>query len=138
MKRSKLVKHTQCRPRWRIVSMLLPLCFLAVMQPGNAMEKGEYPAPALDKFQPAGESEADVDADGVNDSLIRRYTSEAGESVFSLSTGDRLWAWSIAVPDAGGQLDQTQSYLIRDSNCDGVFDQKYATDEDFELPACLK
>jgi hypothetical protein len=101
------------------------------------MEKGEYPAPALDQFQPAGESEDDVDGDGVNETLIRRYINEAGESIFSLTTGDRLWAWSIAIP-VGGQLDPTKSYLIRDSKCDGVFDEKYATDEDVQIPACLK
>jgi hypothetical protein len=137
MKTSILVSRAHCCPRWRIVSTLVPLCFIAVVQPGYTMEKGEYPAPALDQFQPAGESEDDVDGDGVNETLIRRYINEAGESIFSLTTGDRLWAWSIAIP-VGGQLDPTKSYLIRDSKCDGVFDEKYATDEDVQIPACLK
>ena len=137
MKTSIPVSAAHCHLQWSIVSLLLPLCFFALLQPAHALEKGEYPAPALDQFQPADESGADVDGDGVNESLIKRYTNEAGESLFSFTTGDRVWAWSFAIV-VGDQLDPTKSYLIRDNNCDGVFDEKYRTDEDFQIPACLK
>jgi len=135
MKRSILASRAHRYPRWRIVSTLVPLCFIAVLQPGYTMEKGEYPAPTLDTYQPAGES--DADGDGVNKTLIRRYINETGESIFSLTTKDRVWAWSFTVA-VGDQLDPTRSYIIRDSDCDGVFDEKYGTTEDFQVPACLK
>jgi hypothetical protein len=137
MKTNSPVDQIHCRAGWRIFSIPALLGLTLALQPAAAMEKGEYPAPALDKFQPAGESEADVNGDGVNESLIRRYVSEAGIVVFSLSTGDRLWAWSMAATE-GEALDPSKSYVIRDSNCDGVFDEKYGAQEDFAIPACVK
>lgn len=137
MKTDSPVDQIHCRTGWRIFSIPALLGLALALQPVAAVEKGEYPAPALDTFQPAGESEADVNGDGVNESLIRRYVNEAGIVVFSLGTGDRLWAWSMAATE-GDALDPGKSYVIRDSNCDGVFDEKYGPQEDFEIPACVK
>jgi hypothetical protein len=137
MKTSRLHSQTpRCRVR-RVVAGMTTLCLMLALQPAIAAEQGEYPPPKLDNFQAAGESPADVDGDGANESLIKRYISEAGVTIFSLNTGDRLWAWSVANAE-GDSLDPSKSYVIRDSNCDGVFDKKYGVQEDFEIPACVK
>ena len=137
MKTNSPLGQIHCRTGRRIFSIPALLALTLTLQPVAAAEKGEYPAPALDKFQPAGESEADVNGDGANESLIRRYISEAGIVIFSLSTGEQLWAWSMAATE-GDALDPSKSYVIRDSNCDGVFDEKYGPQEDFEIPSCVK
>lgn len=137
MKGNRLVSQTSCRSRRCSVSIPTAVCLVVGLQSAHAMEKGEYPPPTLDNFQPAGESEADVDGDGVNESLLKRYINEVGGSVLSLTTGDRLWVWSLASAE-GDSLDPSKSYVIRDSNCDGVFDEKYGAQEDFEIPACAK
>ena len=121
----------------RIVSMLVAAVLIALLQPTYAVEKGSYPPPALEQFQPPSESQGDVDGDGVNETLIRRYANQAGDSVFSLTTKDRVWAWGIAMAPAAG-ADPVQPYVIRDSNCDGIFNEKYGMEEDFKIPACLK
>ncbi len=121
----------------RLGLMLALLHFSLTPQPILALEKGQYPAPALEGFQAAGESPADVDTDGVNETVIRRYVSESGDSVFSLVTNDRVWAWSLATV-VGDKLDPARSYVIRDSNCDGIFDEKYGQQEEFQIPPCVK
>jgi hypothetical protein len=103
-----------------------------------AMESGEYPPPDIRQFLLIAEQDGDGDGDGVEETHIRRYMSSAGDRVFSMTTGGRLWAWSLDAHGSAGAADPARDYVIRDSDCDGTFDERYRLDEEFEVPACLK
>ena len=109
--------------------------------PNAAMEKGTYDAPDLGtKFVLINGEYADGDDDGIKETHIVHYQDVAGDKVFSMTTKGRLWAWSLQMQGAGG-ADAGEggwNYVIRDSDCDGAFDERYALDEEFHLPDCLK
>ena len=117
------------------------IVFVAVsaglLSPTIAMEKGDFAAPEMAKYVSVGESDGDGDGDGIKETHITRYRSLAGDRVFSMSSKDTLWAWSL---DTGGDDDGdlNANYVIRDSDCDGVFDERYGIDEEFHVPTCLK
>ena len=114
----------------RNISVLVLLHLLT-----GVVSAGQYAAPDLGGFKLHDERDADGDGDGVNDPHIKRYLNEAGDSVVSMTTNDRLWAWSLdAYDNESGEL----NYVIRDSNCDGVFDEVYSLDNEFHVPDCLK
>jgi len=102
-----------------------------------AMEIGAYQPPDVTAFVLISEEDGDGDGDGVKETHIRRYRNLDGDSIFSLTTKGRLWAWSlesVGSPAISGPRD----YVIRDSDCDGIFDQRYALNEEFHVPDCLK
>lgn len=83
------------------------------------------------------ESDADGDGDGVKETHVRRYKNLAGDKVFSMTTGGRVWAWSLE-SHAGDAKDLTLNYVIRDGDCDGVFEERFGLDAEFQVPDCLK
>jgi hypothetical protein len=52
-----------------------------------------------------------------------------------MTSNGRLWAWSLDTRDDESGV---HNYVIRDSNCDGVFDEVYGLDAEFHVPECLK
>ncbi len=101
------------------------------------METGTYESPDLSRFLLINGEEADGDGDGVKETHIVHYQDVAGDKLFSMSTKDKLWAWSLqSKADKGSE--GGWNYVIRDSNCDGTFDEKYTLDEEFHVPDCLK
>lgn len=103
----------------------------------GAVEHGPgYPAPSLDGYILLEEGDRDGDGDGVKETHVLRYRDLAGDSVFSMTTKGRLWAWSKA--QHGGGTGIEQNYVIRDSDCDGSFDERYGLDEQFHVPGCLQ
>jgi hypothetical protein len=110
--------------------------FVGVPQALVGMEKGEYQAPETEGFVLTGEEDGDGDGDGIKETHIRHYRNLAGDSVFSMTTKDTLWAWSMS-SHGGGGTDPGHNYVIRDSNCDGSFDERYGLDEEFHVPECL-
>jgi hypothetical protein len=119
---------------WKV----LPVFVLAslVASPGllSAATKGVFQAPDITTFILHGESDGDGNGDGVKETHIRRYLNKAGDSVFSMTSGENLWAWSL---NTKGSDDLDINYVIRDSNCDGIFDEKYGLDEEFHVPDCI-
>ncbi len=116
--------------------MFLLISLVASPEALSAATKGVFQAPSIDKFILLGESDGDGDGDGVNETHIRRYMNKLGDSVFSMTSGDKLWAWSLHT--IGSDVaDLEKNYVIRDSNCDGVFDEKYGLQEEFHVPDCL-
>ena len=103
----------------------------------HAVESGVYQAPDLSQFLLVGDEDGDGDGDGVNETRILRYRNLAGYSAFSMTTKDRLWAWSLD-SHGPGEVDPERNYVIRDSDCDGRFDERYGLDEQFHVPDCLK
>ena len=121
---------------WTSLRLLMLLLLVAGSQRLAAAGIGDFQAPVLESFIFHGETDGDGNGDGVNETHIRRYLNQAGDSVFSMTTGDRLWAWSLNTKNSDDS-DQTKNYVIRNSNCDGIFDERYGLDEEFHVPACL-
>jgi len=105
-------------------------------QDATFVEKGMYFKPRLNDFVPHNDYDDDGDGDGVNETHVRRYISSKGDTAFSMTTSDRLWAWSLD-SQGGDDTDIHKNYVIRDSNCDGVFDERYSLNAEFHIPACL-
>jgi hypothetical protein len=103
--------------------------------PAGAANAGQYSPPALDGFTLHNQREADGDGDGKNETHIRHYLNEQGDSLVSMTTRERLWAWSLDTRDNESGV---RNYVIRDSNCDGIFDEVYSLDDEFHVPDCLK
>jgi len=101
-----------------------------------SVEKGTYVEPELDGYALHNESDDDGDGDGINETHVRRYINKAGDTAFSMTTNDKLWAWSLDTK-AGDDSDTSKNYVIRDSNCDGIFDQRYSLNAEFHVPSCL-
>jgi len=108
-------------------------CFLA-LSTGNAIAK-QFEPPKLDGFNMHAERDADGDEDGVNETHIKQYFNTSGDSIVSMTTKGRVWAWSLNTRENDSGV---RNYVIRDSNCDGVFNEVYGLDEDFHVPDCLK
>jgi hypothetical protein len=117
--------------------LLLVLLIPGCSQGGSAVEGARYAPPALDQFLPTSENDADGDGDGVKETHVRHYRSRAGDRLFSMTTRERLWAWSLQ-SHAGDPKDLTRNYVIRDSDCDGSFDERFGLDQEYRVPDCLK
>lgn len=119
-----------------LTTLVLPATCLTVLllQTGAASAK-QYAAPALDGYKLQHEREMDGDGDGVNETSVKKHLNQSGDSIVSMTTKDRLWAWSL---NTHGNDSGIHNYVIRDSNCDGVFDEVYSLDDEFHIPACLK
>ena len=117
-----------------VPALILALAGTAV----HTKEAGTYPAPDMSQFLLVGEEDGDGDGDGVKETHILRYRNVEGDSAFSMTTKDRLWAWSLEAHGGPGEVDLERNYVIRDSNCDGTFDERYSLDEQFHVPVCLK
>ncbi len=96
---------------------------------------GQFSAPDLSGFQQHSERQADGDGDGVKETHIVQYLNPQGDSIVSMTTKGRLWAWSL---ETRNDDSSTRNYVIRDSDCDGVFDEVYGLEDQFHVPECVK
>jgi len=101
-----------------------------------SVEKGMFFKPELNDYALHNESDEDGDGDGVNETHVRRYINSKGDSAFSMTTNDKLWAWSLDTK-AGDDSDIKKNFVIRNSNCDSVFDERYSLNAEYHVPACL-
>lgn len=122
-------------PSW-LYYILITACLLAPFTPAGALETGYFSPPVLDGFSLHREHDGDGDGDGNDETHIRQYYNPAGDSIFNMTTKSRLWAWSRNTP--GNVDDPALNYVIRDSDCDGMFDERYSLDEEYHIPDCLK
>ena len=95
----------------------------------------QFEPPSLEGFELHIERDADGDGDGVNETHIKQHLSQSGDSIVSMTTRDRLWAWSLNTRDNNSGV---RNYVIRDSDCDGIFDEVYSLDDEYHVPDCLK
>jgi hypothetical protein len=100
------------------------------------VEKGMFFKPELNDYALHNEYDDDGDGDGVKETHVRRYINSKGDSAFSLTTNDKLWAWSLDTK-ADDDSDIKKNYVIRNSNCDSVFDERYSLNAEFHVPTCL-
>ena len=95
----------------------------------------QFTPPDLEGFNLHDERDADGDGDGKNETQISQYLNANGDSLASFTSNGRLWAWSLDTRDSDiGPKD----YVIRDSDCDGTFDEVYGLDDEFHVPDCVK
>jgi len=111
------------------------LGFCLVLSSGQAVAVTNFEPPKLDGFNLHAERDADGDKDGVNETHIKQYFNTSGDSIVSMSIKDKVWAWSLNTlnNDSGDK-----NFVIRDSNCDGQFNEVYGLDDEFHVPDCLK
>ena len=116
------------------------LTLLFALASGNvaAMQTGSFEPPNLARFLLISGEDADGDGDGVTETHIVHYQDTAGDKVFSMGTKGRVWAWSLQSPTAEEGAQNFWSYVIRDSDCNGTFDEKYSLEEEFHVPDCVK
>lgn len=115
-----------------MLALVAIIIFVATLQPAMA---GQFEPPSLQGYNLHAERDADGDGDEVNETHIRQYLNATGDSIVSMSSGGRVWAWSLDMRDSEtGE----SNYVIRDSDCDGRFDELYGLDEEFHVPACVK
>lgn len=115
-------------------TLLLACVALQWSLAGHAVAE-QFQPPSLDGFMLHTERDADGDGDGVNETHIRQYLSTNGDSLVSMTTKGVVWAWSM---NSNSSSTGNENYVIRDSNCDGVFNEVYGLDEEFHIPDCLK
>jgi len=118
-----------------LLSVTLSLCLGPSL--AGAVETSVYQAPDMTAFLLISEEDGDGDGDGVKETHIQRYRNLDGDSIFSMTTKGWLWAWSLESVGSSAVLGPG-NYVIRDSNCDGTFDERYALNEEFHVPECLK
>lgn len=95
----------------------------------------EFKPPALEGFNLHDERDADGDGDGKNETRLGQYLNSDGDSLVSFTSKEQVWAWSLDTRDS--EIG-SENYVIRDSNCDGSFDEVYGLDDEFHVPDCLK
>jgi hypothetical protein len=94
-----------------------------------------FTPPALEGFNLHDERDADGDGDGKNETRIGQYLNANGDSLVSFTSNGRVWAWSLDTRDSDIG---PENYVIRDSDCDGTFDEVYGLDDEFLVPDCVK
>lgn len=104
-----------------------------------ASETGVFQPPGLDGYAFVEEKSLDKDEkpDGIRETRLEIYQSRSGEKIGKYVTGGKTWAWAVA-PNRKNVCHYPDNYAIRDSDGDGVFDERYRyCNEDFWLPAFL-
>ena len=126
--------------RLRKTSLTLSLFLLVgILDFGGAMGTAnatQFSPPNLDGYSLTNEHDADGDGDGVKETHVQQYYNTAGDSIYSMTTNGHVWAWSLETKDQ--TTSGPHNYVIRDSDCDGVFDEVYGLDDKYYLPDCVK
>jgi hypothetical protein len=137
-RRYRACGYGQCRGGMRSLSHAAALMLALIVTGGMAVTAvaSQFSPPSLEGFARTDQHDADGDGDGVKETRIQNYSNAAGDSIFSMTTKGRVWAWSLET--RGESTAGPQNYVIRDSNCDGVFDEVYSLDDKFYVPDCLK
>ena len=117
------------------VSLLIIMLSVSLTGMFRVAQASSFTPPDLDGFNLHDERDADGDDDGNNETRLGQYLNSNGDSVVSFTSNQRVWAWSLDTRDdeAG-----PRNYVIRDSNCDGIFDEVYGLDDEFHVPDCVK
>ena len=125
-------KNERYTPRISLLTVILIVSLTGMLQMAQA---APFTPPDLEGFKLHDERDADGDEDGKNETRIGQYLNSNGDSVVSFTSNQRVWAWSLDTRDdeAG-----PRNYVIRDSNCDGTFDEVYGLDDEFHVPDCVK
>jgi hypothetical protein len=114
---------------------ILALASMAMAQNIQAASPSSFTPPDLEGFSLHGENDADGDGDNIDETHIKHYLNSNGDSLVSMSINGVVWAWSL---DTREDESPVSNYVIRDSDCDGIFDEVYSLDDEFHIPDCMK
>ena len=123
----------KCQYKPQPITAIVLTCVLTM--PSAMAAPAQYEPPKLDGFNLHAERDADGDGDGVKETHIKQYFNASGDSIVSMTSKERVWAWSMDKRDNDSAI---KNYVIRDSNCDGVYDEVYSLEQDFHVPDCVK
>jgi hypothetical protein len=122
--------------RLKLIPLLtLGLAWAAIPQQVQAASPSSFTPPDLEGFTLHRENDADGDGDNIDETHIKHYLNSNGDSLVSMSINGVIWAWSLETRDDESGL---RNYVIRDSDCDGIFDEVYGLDDEFHIPDCMK
>jgi hypothetical protein len=113
---------------------ILALLYVAMPQQIQAASPSSFTPPDLEGFNLHRENDADGDGDSIDETHIKQYLNSNGDSLVSMSINGVVWAWSLDTRDDESGV---HNYVIRDSDCDGVFDEVYSLDDEFHIPDCM-
>ena len=119
-------------PRIPLLIIMLIVSMTGMLRVSQA---GQFTPPDLEGFNLHDERDADGDGDGKNETRIKHYLNSNGDSIASFTSNERLWAWSL---DTRDDESGPRNYVIRDSDCDGSFDEVYGLDDEFHVPDCTQ
>lgn len=126
--------------RQDIAGTTLAVILLLTSASGLAFEMGVFEPPSLDGYSLVEEKLLDKDEvkDGIKETRLEKYQSRSGEKIGKYVTGGKNWAWAVA-PNRKDVCHYPDNYVIRDSDGDGVFDERYRfCGEEFWLPTWTK
>jgi hypothetical protein len=115
-----------------LLTIILLVSLTAMLRVAQATT---FTPPALEGFNQHDERDADGDGDGKNETKLGQFLNANGDSIVSFTSNGQVWAWSLDTRDS--EIG-SENYVIRDSDCDGVFDEVYGLDEEFHVPDCVK
>jgi hypothetical protein len=118
-----------------LASLVIAATIAVAGLPATALAT-QFNPPSLDGYSPTDEHDVDGDGDGVKETHVQQYHNAAGDSIYSMTTNGHVWAWSLETK--GESTNGPQNYVIRDSDCDGTFDEVYGLDDKYYLPDCVK
>ena len=125
-------KNKRYLPPLPLLAIILMVSMTGMLQVSQA---AQFTPPELEGFNLHDERDADGDGDGKNETRIRQYLNANGDSIASFTSKERLWAWSL---DTRDDESGPRNYVIRDSDCDGIFDEVYGLDDEFHVPDCTR
>ncbi len=117
------------------VSLLIVMLMYALTGLLPVAQATPFTPPDLEGFNLHDERDADGDDDGENETRLDQYLNANGDSIVSFTSNGQIWAWSLNTRDSDIG---SQNYVIRDSDCDGTFDEVYGLDDEFHVPDCVK
>jgi len=124
--------NKRCLPLIPLLTIILMVSLTGMLRVAQA---GQFTPPDLEGFNQHDERDADGDGDGKNETRLGQYLNANGDSIVSFTSNGRLWAWSL---DTRDDESGPRNYVIRDSNCDGSFDEVYGLDDEFHVPDCTR
>ena len=95
------------------------IALTALLVPLHPVWAAQGEPPDMEGFLLHDERDADGDGDNVNETHVQHYLNPNGNSVFSMTTNGRLWAWSL---DTRDDESGPNNYVIRFIDCVGFFD----------------
>ena len=104
----------------------------------QAVEKGRYAKPSLDGYVLERTKMLDKSPapDGENETLVEIYVRD-GRYILRYLYDGREWAFGIIGNVQGGPADERNNFAVRDSDGDGLYDERYVGEEEFFLPEWL-
>ena len=125
-------KNKRYLQRTPLLTIILTVSLIGMLRVAEATQ---FTPPELEGFKLHDERDADGDGDGKNETRIKHYLNSNGDSIASFTSNERLWAWSL---DTRDDESGPRNYVIRDSDCDGSFDEVYGLDDEFHVPDCTR